>query len=164
MSAWFRTYGFGEILKGFLIGAYPIDADDVGMLEWMGVKRILNLVEDHEYRPGERKVVEDALAGAGVDEHRIRLTDYGGLPPERIEEAVTEINRWLDDGLTTYLHCRAGWQRSATVAAAVVTIRRQLAPDDALRFVKQLKPSAEPLAHQREDLHRWWEARRTSPS
>lgn len=164
MSAWFRSYGFGEILPGFLIGAYPIDADDVGMLQWMGITRILNLVEDQEYRQGERKVVEDALLAARIDEYRMSLTDYGGVPPERLDEAVTKISRWLDEGATTYLHCRAGWQRSATVAAGVVATRKQLDAVEALRFVKQAKPSADPLAHQREDLLRWWETRRPSPS
>lgn len=159
MSNWFRTYGFAEILERFLIGAYPTDVDDVRMLDWMGVKRILNLVEDCEYAPGEREAVEDALRAAGIDEHRIRLTDYGGLPPEPLEEAVTEINRWLDEGMTVYVHCRAGWQRSATVAAAVVATRRELGVEEALRFVKRAKPSADPLAHQRDDLMHWWAAR-----
>jgi protein-tyrosine phosphatase len=162
MSNWFRTYGFGEILERFLIGAYPTDPDDVRMLEWMGVKRILNLVEDREYGRGERELVENALREAGIDEHRIRLTDYGNLPPEQLEEAVTKINRWLDQGLTTYMHCRAGWQRSAAIAAGVVATRQQIDVEDALRFVKQAKPSADPLAHQREDLLRWYEAKSAS--
>ena len=155
MSNWFRTYGFGEILERFLIGAYPTDPDDVRMLDWLGVKRILNLVEDEEYGDGERDAVERALREAGIDEFRIRLTDYGNLPVEQLDEAVTKINRWLDEGVITYVHCRAGWQRSATVAAAVVATRKDIDIEAALRFVKQMKPSAEPLAHQREDLYRW---------
>ena len=159
MSTWFRTYGFGEILEHLLIGAYPTDTDDARMLEWMGVKRILNLVEDDEYGSGEREAIEAALEAAGIEERRIAFTDYGGLPPRRLDRAVEEVNGWLDEGLTTYVHCRAGWQRSATVAAGVVVTRKGLDVDDALRFVKQAKPSADPLAHQREDLLRWFEER-----
>jgi protein-tyrosine phosphatase len=159
MSTWFRTYGYGEILDRLVIGAYPLDEDDVAMLEWIGVKRILNLVEDEEYGPGEREAVEALLEQAGIDEFRIRLTDYGGLPPERLEEAVTKVDKWLGNDGIVYVHCRAGWQRSAAIAAGVVMLRKHLDVDEALAFVKLAKHSAEPLDHQREDLQRWWHER-----
>jgi len=57
------------------------------------------------------------------------------------------------------VHCRAGWQRSAAVAAAVVAVRDGLDIDEALAYVQARKPSADPLPHQREDLRRWWAAR-----
>lgn len=159
VSSWFRTYGFGDVLDDLLIGAYPLDAGDVSVLERAGVRRVLNVVEDEEYRPGERAAVEEALEQAQIEEHRISLTDYGGLPAEELEEAVQEIAVWLDDGLRTYLHCRAGWQRSAAIAAAVVAIRNGTDIDDALAYVQSRKPSADPLPHQRADLRRWWDAR-----
>ena len=124
VSNWFRTYGFADIEPGLVIGAYPLDADDVGMLEWLGINRVLNLVEDEEYRPGERDAVETALTRAEIEEYRLSLTDYGGLPPAALEAAVQEISQWLDEGRRTYVHCRAGWQRSAAVAAGVVAVRK----------------------------------------
>jgi protein-tyrosine phosphatase len=160
MSNWFRSYGFADVFDGLLIGAYPLDPDDVSMLVWMGIERILNLVEDSEYRPGEREQAWAALAAAGIEEHRLSLTDYGGLPPEALEDAVQQVLRWLDDGKRVYLHCRAGWQRSAAVAAGVVAIRDGIDVDEALALVQVRKPSADPLPHQREDLRRWWDARR----
>ena len=48
MSNWFRTYGFARVSDELLIGAYPLDADDVEMLAFNGVRRVLNLVEDAE--------------------------------------------------------------------------------------------------------------------
>ena len=159
MSRWFRSYGFGEVLDDLLVGAYPLDADDVGVLSRAGVRRVLNLTEDEEYRPGDRPKVERALAAAGIEEHRLSLTDYGGLPPDALEAAVGEINAWLDEGTRTYVHCRAGWQRSAAVAAGVVAVRTGRDIDEALAYVQDRKPSADPLPHQREDLRRWWDAR-----
>lgn len=159
MSTWFRTYGFADVCDGLLIGAYPLDAEDVGMLEWVGVQRILNLVEDREYDFGRRGVIESALAGAGIEERRLALTDYGGIPPDELESAVQVVQTWLEEGLRTYLHCRAGWQRSAAVAAGVIALREGIDIDDALSAVQRRKPSADPLPHQREDLRRWWESR-----
>ena len=82
-----------------------------------------------------------------------------------------QVNDSLDEGVRTYLHCRAGWQRSAAVAAGVVAVRTGREIEDALAYVQRRKPSADPLPHQREDLRRWWatrddgsEADRTRPS
>ncbi len=159
VSNWFRSYGFADVLDDLLIGAYPLDAEDVKMLSWIGVNRILNLVEDEEYRPGDRQAVASALAAAGIEERRLSLTDYGGLPAEALEGAVQEVSAWLDDGRRVYLHCRAGWQRSAAVAAGVVAVRKGIDLDQALEHLQAHKPTADPLPHQREDLRRWWEGR-----
>lgn len=163
MSNWFRTYGFADIDDGFVIGAYPLDADDVAMLEWMGIDRLLNLVEDEEYRAGERDAVKAALSSAGIKEYRLSLTDYGGLPAPALEAAVQEISQWLDEGRRAYVHCRAGWQRSAAIAAGVVAVRNGLEIDDAIAYVQARKASADPLPHQRQDLRHWWELRSSAP-
>lgn len=159
MSTWFRTYGFAEIVDGLLIGAYPRDAVDVEMLAWMKVDRVLNLVADGEYDPGEREAVVEAYAAADIEEQRISFVDFGNLPTEELEQAVRIVLGWLTEGHHCYLHCRAGRQRSAAVAAGVVAIRDHMDLKDALRFVHQQKPSADPLPHQRRDLRAWWETR-----
>jgi predicted protein tyrosine phosphatase len=159
MSRWFRQYGFADVFDGLLIGAYPLDPDDVSMLQRLGVRRVLNLCEDSEYKEGEREAVHDALSKTGIDEYRLALVDYASLEDDELEGAVLEVNQWLDEGQLTYLHCRAGWQRSAAVAAGVVAIRRGVDIDEAVAYVQSRKPSADPLPHQREDLRRWWAAR-----
>ena len=159
MSRWFTTYGFADVFPNLLIGAYPLDRRDVGMLANLGVERVLNLVEDGEYRPGEREEVLDAMAAAGMSEKRQNLVDFGGLSAEELEDAVRTVNEWLDEGARVYLHCRAGWQRSAAVAAGVVAIREGVDIEDAMRRVQARKPTADPLPHQREDLRRWWAER-----
>ncbi|MBV9942137.1 MAG: dual specificity protein phosphatase family protein [Solirubrobacterales bacterium] len=159
MSRWFRSYGFAEVFDGLTVGAYPLDEDDIITLADAGVQRVLNLTEDAEYRPGERRSVQRALAAAGIEERQLSLTDYGGLPAGALEAAVGQVNAWLDEGARTYLHCRAGWQRSAAVAAGVVAVRSGMEIDEALAFVHERKPSADPLPHQRADLRRWWSAR-----
>ena len=159
MSSWFASYGFADVAENLLIGAYPLDGRDVAMLANMRVQRVLNLVQDDEYRPGEREAVQQALGEAGIEEHRMRLTDFGHLPAEELEPAVLTVAAWLHEGVRVYLHCRAGWQRSAAVAAGVVAIRERLDIQSALELVQLRKPSADPLPHQREDLQRWWEDR-----
>lgn len=162
MSNWFRTYGFADVYDRLIVGALPGDEADVRTLTALGVTRILNMVEDSEYEQGSRRKVERALAGAGIAESRLSTVDYGGLSPALLDAATQEINAWLDEGQTVYLHCRAGWQRSATVAAAVVTLRDDTTPELALRQVQSMKRSADPLPHQRDDLQRWWDHRQAA--
>lgn len=159
MSGWFRTYGFADVLDKLLIGAYPLDAEDVAMLEWLNVDRVINLVEDTEYKPGEREEADAALRAAGIEEHRIKTIDHGHLPPDVLERAVQEVLRLIGEGNRVYLHCRAGWQRSAAVAAGVVALSEKIEIDEALAYVQIRKPSAEPMPQQRDDLYRWWEGR-----
>ncbi len=155
MSNWFRSYAFADVLDGLLIGAYPLDADDVAVLERLGVQRVLNLAEDGEYRSGEHDSVQAAYAAAGIEEQRLPLKDFASLPSSALEQGVETVSGWLDEGRRTYLHCRAGWQRSAAIAAGVIALRQGIGVDEALAYVQQRKPSADPLAHQREDLRRW---------
>jgi predicted protein tyrosine phosphatase len=121
-------------------------------------------VEDREYRPGERARLETAYLAAGIEERRLSLVDYGGLPGSGLESAVQQVLQWLGEGKRVYVHCRAGWQRSAAIAAGVVAIRDGVGIDDAVVRIQDRKPSADPLPHQREDMRRWWSARRGAVS
>ena len=94
-----------------------------------------------------------------MQEQRFEIVDYGRLMPDAIERSARQVVTWLDDGERVYVHCRAGWQRSAAVAAAALSVRDGIEPDEALGQIKRRKPSAEPLPHQREDLYRWWRLR-----
>jgi len=159
MSDWFEHFGYGEVADGLLIGAYPQDAEDVAALSEAGVTRVFNLVQDVEYDDGAREACAAALAQAGIDEERLELIDYGGLLPGQIELTVRTAIGWLDEGERVYLHCRAGWQRSATVAAAIVALREDVELEQALDLIRERKPTAQPLPHQRQDLQRWWTKR-----
>jgi predicted protein tyrosine phosphatase len=159
VSRWFRTYGFADVHEDLLVGACPLDEEDVGMLAWLGVRRVFNLVEDEEYADGAREVVRTALAANDIDEQRLPLTDFGGLPAADLERAVCGVLASLAAGDRTYLHCRAGWQRSAAVAAGAVALADGVDIDRALARVKEMKPTADPLPHQREDLRAWYRSR-----
>lgn len=162
MSEWFRSYGFADVHDDLLVGAYPLDPNDVKLLDRLGVRRVLNLVADEDYANGQRAAVESAFAAAGIEETRIVTVDFGHLPPEMLEAAVDEVVSWLRAGDRSYIHCRAGWQRGPAVAAGVVAVCDGIGIEDALSRVQRRKPSANPLPHQREDLLNWFQARRES--
>ena len=140
-------------------GAYPCDADDVSALAADGVTCVMNLCEDAEYEDGDRAAVVAAYASRSIDEERVGVVDYGNLMPGAIELAAAQVAAWLNEGEHVYVHCRAGWQRSAVVAAAALAVRDGVDPEEALASIKRRKPSSEPLPHQLQDLRRWWRMR-----
>lgn len=162
VSSWFHTYGFADVFEDLLVGSYPLDEGDVAMLHSVGVERVLNLVRDEEYRPEEREAVERALAEAGIQEQRLPFADFGELPVQKLDQAVSILSGWLSEGRRIYVHCRAGWQRAPAIAAGLVALREGVDIDEALEMVRVRKPSADPLPHQRDDLRRWWRARRVA--
>jgi protein-tyrosine phosphatase len=159
MSDWFEHFGFAEVGENLVMGAYPQDVDDVAALAEAGITRIFNLVQDLEYEPGARNACVAALAAAGIDERRVELVDFGSVPAAQIEAVTQTVLTWLEAGERVYVHCRAGWQRSATVIAAIVALREGVAPGTALELLRERKPTASPLAHQRSDLLDWWQSR-----
>jgi len=140
-------------------GAYACDADDVSALAADGVTCVMNLCEDDEYEDGDRDAVVAAYASRSIAEERVGVVDYGNLMPGAIEVAAQQVAAWLNEGEHVYVHCRAGWQRSAVVAAAALAVRDGIDPEEALAAIKRRKPSSEPLPHQLQDLRRWWRMR-----
>ena len=159
MSSWFSTYGFAEVYPDLIVGAYPLDSRDVAVLFSDHVDRVLSLVEDEEYPPGAREEVVSGYALAKIHETRMNLVDFGHLPAERIEEGVNQLREWLAGEHRVYVHCRAGWQRSASLAAGVVACEEGLSIEQGLDWVSRHRPRADPLPHQRADLAAWWAER-----
>jgi predicted protein tyrosine phosphatase len=159
MSEWFQSYGFAEVFPELITGAYPLDAGDVDALATTGVRRVLNLAEDDEYREEQRAAVEIALARHEITEVRLSIVDFGHLPADRLDLAVATVVGWMDESVRSYVHCRAGWQRSASVAAGAVAVFNDVDIVTALDWVRRHKPSANPLPHQRVDLLDWWLSR-----
>jgi predicted protein tyrosine phosphatase len=156
MSDWFESYGFAEVFPELIIGAYPLDSRDVGALASSGVRRVLNLAQEAEYRGGQRAEVESALARHGIEEVRLSIVDFGHLPGDRLDHAVGTVVGWMDECVRCYVHCRAGWQRSASVAAGAVAVFNDVDISTALTWVRRHRSTANPLPHQRADLLDWW--------
>jgi protein tyrosine phosphatase (PTP) superfamily phosphohydrolase (DUF442 family) len=159
MSDWFERFGFGEVADGLMTGAYPVDSADVEALAAQGITCVLNLCSDVEYGPAGREQVNQALQAAGIEERRLETVDYADILPGHFESATDAVLGWLEAGERVYLHCRAGWQRSAAVAAAVIARREGTDIDEALRRIRERRPDAEPLPHQADGLRRWWRLR-----
>lgn len=163
MSRWFDDYGCDVVRGGLVVGAVPRDAADVAVLVGLGVSRVVCLVADEEYGRGERRAVEAAYRAAGITESRVPSDDFGRLPAATLEASSALVAEALGSDGTVYLHCRAGWQRSAVTAAAALSRISGAEPAESLDLVRAARHEACPLPHQVADLEAWWAGRAGPP-
>ena len=130
------------------------------MLAAMSVRQVLNLVEDAEYGPGRRFVVEESLREARIQEHRMQLTDFGHLPADEPRGGGAP-GRQLAQGRRPQPTSTAAPGGSAPPPWPPVPSPSTtgIGIDEAVAYVQERKPSADPLPHQRDDLRPWWNAR-----
>jgi atypical dual specificity phosphatase len=141
---------YSRLTDRLLAGAMPHAADHVRQLDREGVRSVINLCEEREYWEDERAAVLAAYGAAGIVEHHLPVKDGATVPAAVIDAALR-----ASDGGTVYVHCRGGRERSATVAAALLSSSESISIDLALRRSRELRPIFQPLPWQVEALRAW---------
>ena len=141
---------YSRLTDRLLAGAMPHAADHVRQLEGEGVRSVINLCEEREYWEGERAAVLAAYDAAGIVEHHLPVKDGATVSADVIDAALRVL-----DGGTAYVHCRGGRERSATVAAALLSASESISIDHALQRSKELRPVFQPLPWQVAALRAW---------
>ncbi|QEG40361.1 dual specificity protein phosphatase family protein [Roseimaritima ulvae] len=130
-----------RIDANLIVGAYPF-ARDVPKMAADGVRAVVNTCEEY---PGP----VDAYALAGIEQLHIPTTDFTHPRLEDIEQAVEFIEQHAQGGATTYVHCKAGRARSATVALCWLVKYRGMSAEDAQSTLLKLRPHVNPRVAQR---------------
>ena len=84
----------------------------------------------------------EVLAASGVEYVYLPIPDGKRVPVDLFEEARAAVERLLDAGHHVVVHCLAGRNRSATVAALVVRSRCRVSGAAALAHVRARRPNA----------------------
>ncbi|MEB3199702.1 MAG: hypothetical protein VKK62_04125 [Synechococcaceae cyanobacterium] len=80
-------------------------------------------------------------AGISLPDHR----EQEPLEPQRLIEAIHSAEELLEENSPTYLHCLAGRERSALMAVALTSRRRQIDIFESLDWVRRCHPTATPI-------------------
>jgi atypical dual specificity phosphatase len=147
---------YSRLSDTLLGGAMPHSTAHVDVLAAEGVAQVINLCELREYWIGEREAVLAAYRAAGIRELHLPVKDGATVPARVIDAAVHEL-----DGAVTYVHCRGGRERSATVATAMLAAEQRLTIAQALALAQVGRPVFQPLPWQLAALHAWGDARAT---
>ncbi|KAM0928132.1 hypothetical protein ACQ4PT_002290 [Festuca glaucescens] len=118
-----------------LLGAVPFPSD-VPRLRDLGVRAVVTLTE-----PYERLVPATLYADHGMDNLVLPTRDYLYAPsPDDLRRAVDFIHGNAERGGLTYVHCKAGRARSATVVMCYLVRYRGMTPVGAYKHVRSCRP------------------------
>ncbi len=139
-----------------LYGRNPLTAKDVEALIAAGVTRVLDLRENHEWsRPGRygREAVA-ALDWCNVERVSVAIVDGDAPSCEQLDQTWQILAESPVEG-ATYIHCRAGIERTGSVIAAYLARRDGHSFDDTLRRLNEAHAGLFPLPVQAETVRRW---------
>ena len=115
---------------------------DVRVIADWGATTLVSLMEEHELAEFGVPELGGVAEEAGLEWHFLPIRDVG-IPDERFERLWTYtghlLRRKLESGEKVVLHCRGGYGRTGTIAARLA-IECGLAPEDALRRVREARP------------------------
>lgn len=147
---------FGRLDGGLFYGRNPLTARDVETMLEAGVTRVLDLREDHEWsKPGRfgREAVA-ALDWCGIPRYSVPVVDGDAPSFEQLDRTWQTLNESLAEG-PTYVHCRAGIERTGAVIAAYLARRDGKSFDATIHELNQNNARLHPLAYQSEIVRRW---------
>lgn len=132
---------YSRIDRDLIVGAYPF-ARDVPAMQREGVAAVVNTC--YEYAGPL-----DAYAKAGIEQFHMPTVDFTHPRLEDIQAAVEFIQRFAAESKTTYVHCKAGRARSATVALCWLVKYRGLTASQAQALLLDRRPHVNPRIDQR---------------
>lgn len=81
------------------------------------------------------------LAALGITQLHLPTLDYHRPSADDIARAVDFIKQQIEAGKKTYIHCKAGRGRSATIAVGYLMAARQIGAKEAFLHVKSIRPN-----------------------
>ena len=101
---------------------------------------------------------EKAVADAGIGHHALDVPDMGVPDASALGAAIDRVREALARGEKILVHCGAGYGRTGTFLACLL-VGRGVAPEDAIRMVREKRPGAIETRAQ-EEFVRAWSARK----
>jgi protein-tyrosine phosphatase len=141
-------------------GRNPLSAVDVAELAAAGITHMVDLREEKEWRevlPGLQAV--EFCSECGLRRFHWALTNVHAPRAEDFETTCSWIREALEDpNAKVYIHCRAGMERTGTIATAFFASRSGLSYESALDELRIKRPIFQPLPHQQRAVCKWLQA------
>ena len=130
----FVVPNFSWMIEKRLAGvSYPRSEDAFVLLRKLGVQALLSLPEE--------SVSEELLSKYQMQWEHLPVTDFTAPTLEQVEQAVTIIDGFLEQGLAVAVHCRAGLGRTGTILACYLVAQGRSA-NDATKHVRTRRPGS----------------------
>lgn len=84
------------------------------------------------------------------------VEDHTPPTPYQFELGVSALEKSVEAGQKVYVHCRNGHGRAPTMVAAFLIKKRDMAPEEAIEFIKSKRPEIHLEGTQKEALHKFY--------
>ncbi len=137
-------------------GAWARDLEtDMDVIRRWGACAVASLIEDHEFRQLQVEGLQRAVESRGMEWCHLPIPDCrapGEAFLDRWPEMGLFLHLHLARGEKLLLHCMDGLGRTGTVAAQLL-IETGIAPQEAIRRVRAVRPNAIETPAQEQYLH-----------
>jgi ADP-ribosyl-[dinitrogen reductase] hydrolase len=145
-------------LPGLIVGRNPLTEMDVEKLLGDGIRRVIDLREQHEWAT-EHHYGAEAVAvqqWSGLDRVHVPIPDGGAPSRETLDRIWSLLHKEIREGAgDVYIHCRAGIERTGSAIVAYTARSEGVSYEQALRIVQENGAPLSPLPHQAEAVKRW---------
>ncbi|KAM3279631.1 hypothetical protein ACQJBY_046790 [Aegilops geniculata] len=118
-----------------LLGAVPFPSDVPVLFHREGVRAVVTLTE-----PYERLVPKSVYEGLKIKNLVLPTTDYLYAPSQKDLRDATAFIHGKEGGGLTYVHCKAGRARSATVVMCYLVRYKGMTAEEAKAHVRSCRP------------------------
>lgn len=135
------------VTENLLVGTQVRSDEDIGLLQRLGVKGLLNLQDDKDLEAAGLRwdILWRIGMQAGIDMRRHPIRDFSpGDLLEKLPTILYELHQLLEEHDRVYVHCTAGINRSAGIVLSYLVLRRGMSLDAAYRLLKSRRPQASP--------------------
>jgi ADP-ribosyl-[dinitrogen reductase] hydrolase len=154
------AFEYSRISDGIFAGRNPLTARDIREMQNLGVTRILDLREPHEWAAPKfgaeaLDALEKSTAENSIQRTHLVVPDMGAPSPETFEAACELIDAVEKEGGKIYIHCRAGMERTAAILIAHHARKHGISYDETLGVLRKTRPILKPLPDQEEATRAW---------
>jgi protein-tyrosine phosphatase len=138
-----------------ILGGLPLETKNHStLINRLGIKAVLSMVETWEQEPGLRHTPVSTQNWSALDiEHmRVETRDFYPVPLDKIMQGVTFLESQLKQNHRVYVHCKAGRGRSAAVVISYLMKQYEFSFEEAYNKVFIARPYIKINSYQKEAI------------
>ncbi|MCX8191691.1 MAG: dual specificity protein phosphatase 23 [Nitrososphaerales archaeon] len=145
-----KPTNFSWLIEGKLAGSgYPTSKRELDWLKEQGIRAILSLTE--------RPLPDKWIQNSDFNYLHIPIPNKRATSIEEIHRAVKFIKSQISNGLPVLVHCAAGQGRTGMILAAYFVNTSSMKPDEAIKFIRRVRPGSVENVEQVEAVHKYYE-------
>ena len=151
------AFEYEWVTDRIMAGRNPLTGRDIALLSGLGITRVLDLREPHEW--ASPKLGTEALEEIdrlGLQRLNVPIRDTKEPIGDELDSACSFLKETLSSANNrVYVHCRAGRERTAVVLIAYHARHNRISYEEALAQLRRGRPALKPLPDQEDTVRQW---------